>query len=207
MSVSGRVMFRKCSKCGSRLLDDPFSRYKRFDPTRYFARTQFRNGSCGASVCMPSRTAVYGIPADCAQSWTPPDASSLRRLPAQAVWTSVLLRYGSSYDLPATIVLECKKCGQATYEDDQPRWTIEKPPRYLFRMPRCNLCNRGSVSWVPVDESVDCIHAAAMTKLWKSLQRSSWNLDDLHNNPQNYFPSRRDRIKRGPKDQHGPKFL
>lgn len=64
--------------------------------------------------------------------------------------------------------------------------------RVHMTKPRCNRSNMDPLCWVPID---GCIVVAAMAKLWKSLQGSSWDPVDLNENPENYFPSPVDECK------------
>ncbi|KAH8807677.1 hypothetical protein F5884DRAFT_345146 [Xylogone sp. PMI_703] len=190
-----KTMPRKCSKCGSRLLDDALARYKKLDPTHYVTRTQFSRGTCGNTACIPSNTAVYAIPST-NSFWVPADSRRLRCPPRKAEWTSILLRNENFDGLPATVKLRCRKCNQEMYEDMSPRWTIEKSPRYLMRTPRCPQCsshtsrNIGSTKWAPIDKAIISIDAALLSKVWKRLQLLPVNLEDLKQNPEHYFPSR-----------------
>lgn len=184
-----RPMPLKCSRCNSRLLDDPFPRFKKRDKERYVAHNLKRG--CGSESCQNERSAGFAIPWDDQIPWAAPKTIVLDRPPMKADWTDVLLRQNTSTgNLPSTVQIICRACDDQSsiQQDTEPRWTIETPPRYVIRKPRCKICCRNDTTWRTVDTSITWLDPAAISKMWRKREKNNWDLDDMIENPHDYFP-------------------
>lgn len=112
----GQVIGRRCSSCGSRVLDNAFPRFATKKRTAHVVKTLDVKG-CGRPGCK-GRTDL--IPLDEWQSHIRGTRKVLQNFPNQKG------RGGS-----------LKLCGQA-------RWTIEKVPHFIIPRPQCKDCN-GSI--------------------------------------------------------------
>jgi hypothetical protein len=186
-------MHLKRSACKSRLLDDPFPRFKRSDTERYIA--YYLKRGCGQLTCEESRQFSYAIPWDDQVKWSPSKSSLLVRSPMKAEWTDILLRKPPSTDgLPISMSIIRRSCMDeaSVQQDGEPRWTIETPPRYVIRKPYCQVCRKNSVTWCPTESSIRWIDATALTKMWKKRTDKNWTIDDIWHDPSSYFPKTRE---------------
>jgi hypothetical protein len=161
-------MPRKCGVCGSRILDDPYPRFKRLDPNRYVVR--YLKKGCGAIECHADSDTAWALPFQDNILWTVPSADKLRRPPKKAEWTGIFLRSEEEVaELPATVATVCRSCrgqdGKAK-QDLEPQWTIETPSQYVTRSLCCQFCEK-KTKWSSVDVSIVDIDPAALTKSWK----------------------------------------
>lgn len=157
----------KCSLCESRLLDDPLPRFKKSDKNRYVVH-RLKLG-CGSEKCQKSPKPGFAVPFDIKIPWAAPKTVVLDRPPQAASWASVLLRQGdATSDLPSAVDIICRNCGDQSsiQKDESPRWTIEMPPRYVIRKPRCKVCVRRDVTWRTVDSSIAWLDQASISKTW-----------------------------------------
>jgi hypothetical protein len=168
-------MPRKCNHCKSRVLDDPFPRFKKLEPSRYVAR--FLKGGCGGEGCDPPGDCVWAVPVDDDICWTTPDVNNLSRPPQKAAWSEILLytkgRLASLGEsdraaLEKPVDCICRQCRslESVTTDTTPRWTIETSPKYVPRKPRCSVCKSKGVTWKPCDSSIKFHDSAALSKLW-----------------------------------------
>lgn len=197
LTVRGtKPMPLKCSRCHSRLLDDPFPRHKKIEKERYVAHHLKRG--CGSESCQMNKGPGLAVPWDSRVPWAAPKALVLQRPPMKADWTDVLLRQGPSVaDLPRVVDIICRACKNpsSVQLDEEPRWTIETPSRYVTRKPRCKLCCRNDVTWCPVDTSIAWLDPASISKMWKKKEEKNWELDDMIENPSEYFPRTKEERK------------
>ncbi|KAI4151408.1 MAG: hypothetical protein LQ340_003516 [Diploschistes diacapsis] len=137
-----RIVSRKCSKCGARLLDDAFARYKKLDQTKYVVR-QLKMG-CGSPGCNQKR--ILAIPFDESLKYCVPDINQLNRKPKETPgWEKHFVRTREDClenEIPSTIETTCSKCHKEGEKngpritDENARWTIDKSPAYLLRKPK-----------------------------------------------------------------------
>ncbi|TPX17407.1 uncharacterized protein E0L32_003050 [Thyridium curvatum] len=183
-------MHRKCNICGTQLLDDPFPRFKKTDPTRYVAR--YLKGGCGMATCKAQGDNAWAVPSDDSIPWCLADANALKRVPRRAAWSDFLLRKGDlSTDLAYSIQCICRGCNSAEsiVMDSSARWTIETLPRYIPRKPRCTVCKK-STTWKPVDASIEWLDAAALSKKWTQICKEQWSIDEVLKTPDRFFSCR-----------------
>lgn len=159
-------MPRKCSRCRSRLLDDPFPRFKKMDKERYVAHVLKRG--CGSDICQANQGLGFAILWDDEIVWAQSKAKILRRPKMKADWVDVMLRQGLSLaGLPDVLPIICRACKDSAniQKDEEPRWTIEATPRYVTRKPRCKVCSRKDTTWCPVDPDITWLDPAAIGKV------------------------------------------
>lgn len=183
----------KCSCCGARLLDDACPRFKKLDAQRYVVRNLKRG--CGSQHCQRQQKPGFAIPRDSSIPWTPAKVDALERHPLKADWTDVLLlKDPITEGLPKVVQIMCRACkDQSSIEqDDNPRWTIETPPRYVIRKPRCKACCRNDVTWSTVDAEIPWLDQASISKMWGKKKKENWDADDMVKNPSAYFPKKQE---------------
>lgn len=182
----------KCSRCESRLLDDPFPRYKKVDTERYVAHNLKRG--CGSETCQADKGHGFAVPWDVKKPWVAPKTDPLKRPPLKAKWTDLLLLQGARAEkLPSVVQIICRACrDQSSIQTDaDPRWTIETDPRYVCRKPRCTVCRRAGTTWCPVDLSISWLNQASISKMWKRKDKEGWSVNDMVQNPDRFFSKRR----------------
>ncbi|KEY73802.1 hypothetical protein S7711_10669 [Stachybotrys chartarum IBT 7711] len=186
-------MPRKCSRCRSRLLDDPFPRFKKMDEERYVAHVLKRG--CDSDACQANQGLGFAIPWDDEVVWAQSKAKILRRPKMKADWVDVMLRQGLSLaGLPDALHIICRACKDpaSVQKDEEPRWTIETTPRYVTRKPRCKVCSRKDTAWCPVNPDIAWLDPAAISKVWQKKEKHNWDIDDMVRNPELYFPKSRE---------------
>lgn len=184
---------RKCSACGSRVLDDAFPRFKKLEPSRYIVR--FLKGGCGLKGCNPkgTGTSVVGEPVYDIE-YSRADGNVLKRPPQAGGWADILIyskKEAELLQLPSTVECVCRSCKEHTNLDEKARWTIESRPRYVPSRPRCPICNKKDPNRRPVDESIAYLDVAALTKAWTKIKKHDYPIDEVRRNPDRFFPTSR----------------
>jgi len=187
-----RIVSRKYSKCGARLLDDAFARYKKLDQTKYVVR-QLKMG-CGSPGCNQKRILV--IPFDESLKYYVPDINQLnRKLKETPGWEKYFVRTREDClenEISSTTKTTCSKCHEEgersgpRITDENARWTINKSPAYLLRKPKG--CGKHKTAvFVPIDLSIPNIHTASLTKLWKKVEKGILQLEEVKFNFDHFF--------------------
>lgn len=194
VTVQGQTpLARKCGSYGQPLLDDPYPRFKKAEPTRYVAR--YLKHGCGRESCCPRATTVYALPLDPSRTWSPQDKNLLSRRPQVADWKRHFIRQPHIAEkLAREVTCVCRPCTKRGLEcmkrvDKNPEWTVESHPRYVTKGYRCQVCG-ASTKWIPFDEAVGYIDRALLTKSWKTFVNQNGSLKDLRDHPDWFFPKR-----------------
>lgn len=74
--------------------------------------------------------------------------------------------------LPSSIKTTCERCRMFVEIDTRPLWTIEEPPRYVLRIPKCPKCPKDS-RWIPVDDSIAFAKREPLYMCWKQKCQSA----------------------------------
>ena len=180
------VMALRCSRCGSRLLDDARPRFQALDTRVYVAR-RFRKG-CGSPIC--KGVVHFAIPYDPAIRWR---QSSTKRLqtqpPVVPEWRKHLFRnWDNIGGLPVSVDIIHTVCKESIHKDTKPRWTIGSKPLYVIRVPICKVCNnlrRGP--WKPADSNRAYICVPKLSVLWAKVKKGKILLKDVIKCPQAYI--------------------
>lgn len=164
------IIARKCSRCQRKVLNDAFAHYARLDP-RYYV-TWNRERGCGLPNCNQGR--IILIPADPHQLFRRNLTATLTFFKS-APWEGYFIR-GFTDELPsASVTIRCPKCRAQPQNDDHPRWTTERNPRYIPRQLKCGICYYNGL-WEPTDAAIRTITLAALSKKWKDFKEKGLDL-------------------------------
>ncbi|KAG9254262.1 uncharacterized protein F5Z01DRAFT_99601 [Emericellopsis atlantica] len=179
--------------CKQMILDDPYARFKKLDPSRYVLR--FLRGGCGSQECRPPTENVWTIPADDSIPVVMNGEKPLQLPPpTKASWERYFIRPASDYSnlgLPREIEIVCTKCHKEVWVDKNPRWTTESSPRYVPRSPRCQTCaTKASAYWFPRD-TTPWVRVNHLSRKWRSLMSNrAFDPAKIATDPDSYFPSK-----------------
>jgi hypothetical protein len=163
-----KVVQRKCSSCGRRVLDDAFPHFALKKPAAYVVRTLEDNG-CGQSGC---KGRVDLVPLDRWQRYIRASRIVLENPPnsnGRGGFDLFLCR--SEYELnglPKALQTVCKVCGSPKFCGSA-RWTIEVIPQFVMRRLRCRGCQGKSRNFLPVDCTWKTVNSTVLTKTWAKI--------------------------------------
>lgn len=169
----GEVIQRKCSSCGSEVIDDAFPRFAKKKRTAYVVRTREREG-CGQPGCKGKSLL---IPTDEWQTHIRGSRKLLENPPkvkGRADFSTFLCRSEKELDgLPKTVQTICEACGCPKLYG-YARWTIEKEPRFVIPRLNCKACDKDRY-FRPV-ETCETIFSSQMSKFWTNVMGDGFDL-------------------------------
>lgn len=175
----GQIVARKCSGCGQRVLDDAFPLFSRKSPEKYITQTLEIRG-CGLQSCTQTRITL--VPQNPLQAHMRGERklldapTSTRGL---STWTSILCLSAEELEkldeLSTTVQIRCKAC-KHEQTDSYPRYTREKPSRYVRPRRRCQDCGKRDSYFEPVDLGLKSVDSGLLTRMQAGFKKAGCDL-------------------------------